>query len=79
MKAVPVNKRGSASSTNYVAVDSGTLVGPLICGYVANIFGYTPLMWNIMAVCVLLALVFTLLFAKQLTRIEDDFATRISE
>ena len=79
MKAVPVNKRGSASSTNYVAVDSGTLIGPLICGYVAKVFGYTPLMWDIMAICVLLALVFTLVFSKQLTKIEDDFEKKAAD
>ncbi|MBQ6215857.1 MAG: MFS transporter [Erysipelotrichaceae bacterium] len=76
MKAVPVNKRGSASSTNYIAVDSGTLVGPLICGQVANAFGYTSLMWSVMALCVLLALLFTLVFRKRLDKIEEDFRNR---
>ncbi|MBR3006214.1 MAG: hypothetical protein IKH68_06120, partial [Erysipelotrichaceae bacterium] len=65
-----------ASSTNYIAVDSGTLVGPLICGQVANAFGYTSLMWSVMALCVLLALLFTLVFRKRLDKIEEDFKNR---
>ncbi len=74
MKAAPAEKRGSASSTNYIAMDSATLIGPALCGYVAKMLGYTPAMWNVMALIVLLCAVYTILFAKQLNQIEKDFA-----
>lgn len=76
MKSVPPEKRGSASSTNFIAMDSATLIGPAMCGQVAKALGYTPTMWTIMAVIVLSAVVYTYLFRKQLTKIETDFEAR---
>lgn len=53
MKAVPQERRGSASATNYIFMDIGTILGPNICGFVAEQYGYTEIMWNVMAIIVL--------------------------
>ncbi len=74
MKSAPPEKRGSASSTNYIAMDSATLIGPSLCGHVAKLLGYTPAMWNVMAMIVLFCAIYTIAFAKQLNQIEKDFA-----
>ncbi len=73
MKCVPASKRGSASSTNYIAMDSATLLGPMICGYVAKATGYTPLMWITMAIPVAIASIAVLVFRKKLNTIEENF------
>lgn len=75
MKCVPPERRGSASSTNCIAMDSATLLGPFICGYVAKHFGYVPTMWIIMAIPVLIGIAIVVVFRKQLTKIENNFIT----
>lgn len=76
MKAVPSERRGSASSTNYIFYDCATIVGPSVCGLVANEMGYVPTMWIVMAVPVVCAVVFTLCFRGKINQIEADFAAR---
>ena len=75
MKCVSPERRGSASSTNCIAQDSATLLGPAICGQVAAKLGYVPAMWTIMAVPVLVGLLIVLLSRKQLAEIERQFVT----
>lgn len=75
MKCVPPERRGSASSTNCIAQDSATLLGPAICGAVAERLGYVPTMWTIMALPVLFGVVLVIIFRKQLTEIERSFIT----
>ena len=74
MKSVPTQKRGSASSTNYIAMDAATLIGPAICGHVAKSFGYTPIMWIVMIVPIALGLGFILVTRKRIEQIETEFA-----
>ncbi|MBE6103631.1 MAG: MFS transporter [Erysipelotrichaceae bacterium] len=74
MKSVPAERRGSASSTNYIALDSATLLGPAVCGVVAKAFGYVPMMWIVMAVPIAVAILCIILFRNRLNKIEDDFA-----
>ena len=50
VKSVPADRRGSASSTYYIAYDAATLVGPAVAGFVAQIAGYTPIMWVVMTI-----------------------------
>lgn len=76
MKAVPSERRGSASSTNYIFMDSATIIGPSVCGVVANAFGYSPLMWAAMAVPVVCAVLYAYLFRQRITQIETDFAIK---
>ncbi|MBQ8933729.1 MAG: hypothetical protein IJ061_05545, partial [Lachnospiraceae bacterium] len=62
--------------TYYIGLDSATIVGPVICGMVANVFGYTELMWlTVAAPCVLGALAIFLIRGK-IGRIEKAFLER---
>lgn len=76
IKAVPPERRGSASSTNYIFLDAATIVGPSVCGWVADMMGYTPAMWLVMTAPVLLAVVFVFLFRGNIAKIEQDFQNR---
>lgn len=76
MKAVPQERRGSSSSTNYIFYDSATIIGPTVCGIVADTMGYTPVMWAVMAIPVVCAVVFAFACRKRITQIETDFAAR---
>jgi len=55
MKCVPAQRRGAASSTNYIGLDLGNLAGPVIAGLLVDRFSY-PLMWRIMIFPVAFAL-----------------------
>lgn len=76
MKAVPPERRGSASSTNYIFMDVATIVGPTLCGFVARLFGYTPLMWLVVSMPIVLGAIFILLFRRKIHQIEDEFVRR---
>lgn len=76
IKAVPPERRGSASSTNYIFLDAATIVGPSVCGWVADMMGYTPAMWLVMTAPVLLAVVFVFLFRRNIAKIEQEFQNR---
>ncbi len=73
MRAVSPQRRGSASSTNYIGQDLATLVGSTVAGYVASAAGYTPLMWVTMSVPVLLGILAVILFRKRINQIESNF------
>lgn len=73
MKSVPPERRGSASSTNYIGVDTATIVGPSLCGAVAAAMGYTPTMWMVMSLPVLLGIALTFLFRDRIKAIEKGF------
>lgn len=74
MKAVSPERRGSASSTNYIFMDAATIVGPTACGYLAKSLGYKPVMWAAVSVPVLLGAAFIIVFRSRIRRIETDFA-----
>ena len=74
MKAVGSERRGSATSTYYIFFDLATIIGPSVCGMVADTMGYVPTMWTVMAVPVVLAAVFVFITRKPITQIETDFA-----
>lgn len=73
IKAVQPEKKGSASSTNYIGLDSATIVGPTVCGWIAQALGYTPLMWIGMTIPEILGAVFVLLTRKKIKDIEDNY------
>lgn len=75
MKCVSPERRGSASSTNCIAMDSATLLGPSICGYVAKTLGYVPQMWTVMTIPVMIGLAIVIVFRRQLGEIENKFLT----
>lgn len=73
MKSVPPERRGSASSTNYIFLDAATLMGPTLCGEVAARFGYVPAMWVAMAIPVVLGAFVIFFFRKNINQIEQGF------
>lgn len=43
MQVVPANRRGAGSTTVFVGIDVGDLVGPTIAGVIVQFFGYTEM------------------------------------
>ena len=78
MKSVPASRRGSASSTNFIGMDSATIIGPNISGAIAAKLGYVPMMWVAMAVPCVIGATFIFLMRKVIYKIEDDFQARTS-
>ena len=76
MKSVVPERRGSASSTNYIAVDGATLIAPIIMGKVAASLGYVPMMWVVMTIPVFVSFALALVFSKRIGKIEAEFAAR---
>ena len=77
MKAVPNERRGAASSTNFIGMDLGNLTGPTIAGGIADSVGFSP-MWRIMTVPFILAALLVFMFRKTVARIETTFTARQS-
>ena len=73
MKSVPNERRGSASGTNYIGMDSATIIGPYVCGIVAKIFGYTPIMWIVMTIPIFAGMLAIFVLRKPIQRIETKF------
>ena len=75
MKCVPKERRGAASSTNYIGDDLGNMVGPILAGALAGAFGYTA-MWRLMILPVAVVAALTLLFSGKIAKIETEFLKR---
>ena len=75
MKTVPNERRGAASSTNFIGMDLGNLLGPTMGGIVAQALGY-DVMWRTMAVPFLVGISLLITFRKLFTRIEQDFTAK---
>lgn len=76
MKSVPTERRGSAAGTNYIGMDSATIIGPSVCGIVADAFGYTPTMWLVMTVPILAGMIVIFLLRKPIEKIEKNFQSK---
>lgn len=76
MKSVPTERRGSAAGTNYIGMDSATIIGPSVCGIVADVFGYTPIMWLVMTIPILLGMVAIFALRKPIQKIENQFQSK---
>jgi len=74
MKTVPVGRRGAASSTNFVAQDLAALISPIFAGQIVNAFGYVP-MWRVMAAPYIIGAIMLILFRRNITQIEEEFAS----
>jgi len=72
MKCVPPEKRGSASCTNFIGMDFGTLAGVSIAGVIAERMGYS-LMWCIMTIPFFAGVIMILVFKNKLNSIENQF------
>jgi MFS family permease len=75
MKTVPQDRRGAASSTAYIGMDIGNIIGPLIAGVIVLRYGYS-VMWRIMTVFLFLSVVAIAFFRKRILQIETAFAER---
>lgn len=73
MESVPSHRRGSATSTCYMAQDLGNLVGPVIGGWIAEALGYSA-MWMVMIAPMMLALVLSCVFRGRFSRVQEEFA-----
>lgn len=73
MKSVPAERRGSASATNYIGMDTATLIGPTLCGEVAKIAGYTSAMWLAMTIPIMASIILIFLTRKGIYNIEERF------
>ena len=76
MKSVPPERRGSASGTNFIGTDAATIIGPMLCGKVADMAGYTPVMWLAMTIPIFVGLIVIFLFRKKIKKIEQKFLAR---
>ena len=72
MKSVTNERRGAASSTNYIFMDIGVLLGSNLSGVLVQAFGYTT-MWNLMIVPLLLAMFAAVFARKTISRVEKSF------
>lgn len=70
LKCVPVERRGSGSSTNFIGTDLGSFIGPIVAGAIAGSLGY-EMMWRIMIIPVLLALLLVFINRKRINQIEE--------
>ncbi len=84
LQLVPAEKRGAASNTNYIGLDTGYIVGPIFAGFVVTgvnthtgneIAGY-EIMYLMMIIPILAALVVFIInkkkLKKKLERMKDD-------
>lgn len=68
MKSVPIDRRGSASCTTYLAMDLGTLVGPVIGGFIIELVGYT-VTWRLMLIPIFIGLLLVIGLRKKILAI----------
>jgi len=64
MKSVPEERRGAASSTTFIGIDLGSLVGPVIAGVLAEGLGYAN-MWRSMMIPIFVAMLMTVLLRNK--------------
>jgi len=74
MKTVTQARRGAASSTNYIGMDLGNLIGPTIAGYIAQTMGYA-MMWRFMVIPFFAGMAILFMFRSKIAEIEDGFAS----
>ncbi len=75
MKSVTKERRGAGSATNYIGMDSGTIIGPIIAGACAQSFGYTS-MWWVMTIPLIAGIGMIFIFRRNITKIEENHRER---
>jgi MFS family permease len=78
MKSVPDSRRGSAAATQYIALDSATLIGPAVAGFIADQIGYSPAIWAAMAAPLVVAIIVVFAARKTIVKIETNFRKKIN-
>lgn len=72
MKCVPKERRGAASSTNYIGTDLGNLAGPVLAGSIVQHFGY-EVMWRILLIPIGISVIILLVNKNYIKCVETDF------
>jgi MFS family permease len=75
MKCVRPERRGAGSSTNFIGMDVGTLIGPIIAGWIAETMGY-PSMWRLITLSQFFAIAILVIFRKKVGAVEENFQNR---
>ena len=75
MKSVTKERRGAGSSTNFVGMDLGTLVGPTLAGTSAQSFGYES-MWRFMIIPLVIGISLVFIFRGRIASIEENFRVK---
>lgn len=73
MKCVASDRRGSASSTNYIGMDLAALIGPFLGGMVAQTYGYSA-MYKLQAIPFVLCMVVLFLCRDWVRNTEQSFS-----
>ncbi|MHB8127779.1 MAG: MFS transporter [Mobilitalea sp.] len=76
MKSVPKERRGAAGSTNFIGLDLGTILGPMIAGAFAENLGY-PVMWCVMTIPLIIGMSLVFIFRGKIVKIEENHRIRI--
>ena len=74
MKSVSSDRRGVASSTNYIGFDLGAVIGPVIAGNIVQAYGYVS-MWFVMSMGFLVAILITVFTRKIIKGLEKNADT----
>ena len=77
MKSVTPEQRGAGSSTNFIGTDLGSLLGPVLAGWVVEMAGYSS-MWRIMTVPIFMAMLVVIIYRKRIAFIEANFEGTIT-
>jgi len=77
MKSVANERRGAASSTNYIFMDIGVLVGSNLSGLLVQSFGYSA-MWNLMIAPLVFAMGASIFARNAISRVEKSFNENMS-
>ena len=70
MKSVPKERRGSASTTNYLGTDIGHFLGPVFAGVILDRFNNYPMMWRLLIIPIICAAVTAIVMRKKLAEID---------
>ena len=73
MKAVSSDRRGAASSTSYVGMDIGGLIGPMIGGFTAQHSGYN-MMYRVQAIPYVICMSVVVMSRKWIRKTEIGFS-----
>lgn len=67
MRLVPKDRRGAASSTNFIGSDLGNIAGPIAGGAIADSLGLSS-MWQVMTVTLVISIILVIVLRKYFTR-----------
>ena len=75
MKTVNPERRGAASSTVFIAMDTAFFIGPILAGTIVGLFGYTT-MWRVTLIPMGIAFIIVIFSRKFIMQVEEAFKER---